>query len=47
MLISKRHGPLFRLLLSNVEKYEPKSSPEPTTQISTESTDTFEAKGKI
>ena len=49
IIISKRHGPLFHLLLSTMEKYEPniESSPETTTQISTESTaDLFESDGK-
>ena len=49
IIISKRHGPLFHLLLSTMEKYEPniESSPETTTQISTESTaDFFESDGK-
>ena len=49
IMISKRHGPLFHLLLSTVEKYEPdiELSPEITTQISTESTaNFFESDGK-
>ena len=49
IMISKRHGPIFPLLLSTMEKYEPdiELSPETTTQISTDSTaDFFDSDGK-
>ena len=43
IMITKRHGPLFHLLLSTMEKYEPdiELSSETTTQISTDSTANF------
>ena len=48
-IISKRHGPLFHLLLSTMDKYEPdiELSPETTTPTSTDSTaDFFDSDGK-